>query len=854
MRRWISHLLFWILLPISVAAAWVIWRYFHDPEFYDLILDKYAWKDEMFALRFFYVAGAEAIVALIAYGLGLDARRGRPWLSMIVGGLAPGITAGAALVTFVQMDEAPLPWYITAAAGGAILSVLVLLAIEFFNRWLWGRVMETLDRKDMGGAALAVSRLALLWRPGQTQLLRSVAMERFRRGSRGEVATELRALHAGGDRSPELLELLCQLSNEEEKPAEFLVYLRDLFEQFPDDEQLRSAYSEELLSQGHRAEALEIMRRHGIPETEEALGVYATLLAESGDLDEAVSLAEKLGELEGIPMQRSDKVLREVIAKSPEHLEAVNLLAAHSERMARRDQQMRWLEKSLSIKRRQPAVRRKLLKLYEAMDQTTKVEDMLSEMVADQPADFALGLRYANVLFSNGKLDEAAEYLGQMGERGCTDPMLYVLRSRALLELQRLDEAREIAAKGLEAKPDEEVGAKLESILKQVERAALTAELAQLVEESRENPQDLPLVLRVLDRLAGAGHSDRAVGHADLILNHHPDARTEVIRVLTEATGRIEGGFPMLNYLADLQVAEGKYDDALATIKRMAERSLDRLSAMREGSQKILRRSPHHLNTLRTLGELYEEHGQFTEMVHSYSLYLGNGGEGDAQIDRALVRAYISLDDYENAAKFLPKLLEESEELEEHQELLENFIRLAIDAGHAETAAEFHEKLTAIAPTSETAQGLQKEIDSARSDQRLAFLKNEVDQGKGDSKMLEEMGDICREQKDLNQAIAFYQRAARQSGATRIPTVKLAWCFAQKGMYDLTGETLSELKLSLGDSSGELSDLMSWLYMTAQTLEEAHLFERATKLYKQLMKIDAGYSDVLERVEKLTRR
>ena len=854
MRRWISHLLFWLSALASAAAAWLIWRYFNDPEFYDFVLGKYGWKDELFPLRFFYLAAAQVVLVLIAYGLTLDARRGRPWLSLVVGGLSPGATAGAALVTYVNLDETPLAWFLVSAVGGGVLTALALLGLEFLNRWLWNRVLQALDRKEMGGPALAVSRLALLWRPGQNQLLRSVAMERFRRGARGEVAAELRSVHAGGDRSPELLELLCQLANEEQKPREFLGYLRDLFEQFPEDEQLRGAYVEELLEQGHRPEALAIMREHGVAENAQSLGAYATLLVEAGGLDESVAVAQRLGDLEGIPMQRSDKVLREVLAKDPNHLEAVNLLAAHSERMARRDQQVRWIEKSLAIKRRQPALRQKLLSLYEDLGQAAKMEDLLAEMVADQPADFARGLRYAQVLFSNGRLAEAAEFLGQMEDRGCKNPEQFLLKTRALLELERLDEARETARKGLELEMEAETAGKLAGMLRQIERAALTAELAQLVEDSRDQPQNLPLMLQVLDRLASAGHSDRAVGHADLILNNHPQARSEVIRVLTDATAGIEGGFPMLNYLSDLQVAEGRYDDALATVGRMAGRSLDRVGAMREGTLKILRRSPQHLNTLRTLGELYEESGQFTEMVHSYSLYLAQGGEENPRIDRALVRAYISLEDFENSRRHLPKLLDATEELDEHRDLLVRFIRLAVESGHPEEASQFHERLAAIAPADEQTRQLRAEIEAALSAQRLAFLKHEAGSGKGDAATLEEIGDLCRVQKDYNQAIAYYQRAARQTGATRIPTVKLAWCFAQKGMYDLTGETLGELKLSLGDSNDELQDLMGWLYKTAQTLEDAHLFERATRLYKQLMKIDAGYSDVLERVERLTRR
>jgi tetratricopeptide (TPR) repeat protein len=137
--------------------------------------------------------------------------------------------------------------------------------------------------------------------------------------------------------------------------------------------------------------------------------------------------------------------------------------------------------------------------------------------------------------------------------------------------------------------------------------------------------------------------------------------------------------------------------------------------------------------------------------------------------------------------------------------------------------------------------------------QRFTFLKRELESGKGDRKALEELGDICLEQDDFNQAITYYQRAARQSGNTRVPATKLAYCFAKKRMFDLAGETLGDLRLSLDDNDEELEEMMVWIYKTAEVLEEARMFERASKLFKQLMKIDAGYKDVITRVEKLGR-
>src|SRR5690606_2845141 len=144
-----------------------------------------------------------------------------------------GATFGAALWGFIHEGFDAVGWA-AAAAIGAVAAGL-LLGFEFLNRWLWQSIVLKMDQKNLGCAALQLSRLALLWRPGQDALLLSVAMEQFRRGQRGETAEALRKAYEGGNRSPDLLELLCQLAAEEKKSAEYLKYLGDLFRQFPDD-------------------------------------------------------------------------------------------------------------------------------------------------------------------------------------------------------------------------------------------------------------------------------------------------------------------------------------------------------------------------------------------------------------------------------------------------------------------------------------------------------------------------------------------------------------------------------------------------------------------------------------------
>jgi tetratricopeptide (TPR) repeat protein len=673
----------------------------------------------------------------------------------------------------------------------------------------------------------------------------------------------LRALHAAGDRSPDLLEVLCQVANEQKRPEEFLGYLKDLLALHPDDKELQQALLGELLEQGRDAEALAHIAQHGPPRDLEGTAAHGDLLVKAGRLDEAVEVAKRLATMEGIPFRRSDALLRRVLSENEANLPAVNALAEQAVRLARRDQLSRWLMRSFEIDPSQADVRDRLVEMLEEQGQTQPLEQVLRAAALDRPKDAGVVLRYTGILLANGKNAEALEELEKLGDPVApTDPDYHCQRATALFEVGQHEGAKAAAEAALKSSLPEERAAAMRDLLRRVEEAQLTAELAERVAMARKQPDNVDLQLDVLARLMDR-HVDRAVLHADELARRRPDTRAEIKKIIRRhMAGREQGGYPLLNFLADLQVGDGEFDEALETVLQMASRSLDTFSALRDGTAKILRRSPHHLRTLRTMGEMYHDLGQFTEMIHAYSLYLGNGGEGTERINQAMANAYLALGDFENARKFvvalvgrpLPTEPEDAAEAmrEENRQYLLKLIPLGLERGRAPDSAELMKQLEMLAAGRKEVRVLRKQVEEALGEQRLAFLKRELESGKGDRNTLEEIGDLCREAEDFNQAITYYQRAARQAGASRVPVAKLAYCFARKRLFDTAGETMAELTLSLQDDSTELDSLMVWIYRTGEVFEEARFFERALRIFKQLMKVDAGYKDVLERVERLS--
>jgi tetratricopeptide (TPR) repeat protein len=106
-------------------------------------------------------------------------------------------------------------------------------------------------------------------------------------------------------------------------------------------------------------------------------------------------------------------------------------------------------------------------------------------------------------------------------------------------------------------------------------------------------------------------------------------------------------------------------------------------------------------------------------MIHSYALYLSQGGEETEQIDQALARAYLNLGDYENAKRFVNHLIAQHPD---DLALLRQVIPLALEADKPEEAAEYLKKLEIAAPRDTVTKTLKERVSAGLGERRLARL------------------------------------------------------------------------------------------------------------------------------------
>ena len=251
------------------------------------------------------------------------------------------------------------------------------------------------------------------------------------------------------------------------------------------------------------------------------------------------------------------------------------------------------------------------------------------------------------------------------------------------------------------------------------------------------------------------------------------------------------------------------------------------------------------------LGDAYLDAARFTEMIHSYSLYLNHGGEQESGLIRAMAKAYLALDDYGNARRYVTQLLGENPG---DTIMLKLVLPIALAAGAPGDAADYLAKLEAAEPKDPELKKLRPRVHAAVQTERMVGLQKKLEAGEGGAELLEQLGDVARELENYGDAIMYYQKSTRDKGdeqRVRRSKIKLALSYMRRRLDDLATEMLREVTISVDEAPAELRLQMDLLYEIGELLYEQHRYDKAMQVFKELCKIDASYRDVLKRVETL---
>jgi tetratricopeptide (TPR) repeat protein len=215
-----------------------------------------------------------------------------------------------------------------------------------------------------------------------------------------------------------------------------------------------------------------------------------------------------------------------------------------------------------------------------------------------------------------------------------------------------------------------------------------------------------------------------------------------------------------------------------------------------------------------------------------------------------LFEVYYQMGDADRAIPYGEELLQRDvQNLNLYLRLRELFVKREDHKG----AIRILQHALEIAPDNRQITEMLEESQRRLRESRLEFLQEQLAASPDQPALLHEVADVHVEFGRINDAITAYQRAAQhaEGNLRSLCIIKLAHSLAAKQMFDLADETLRELDVREKDPE-YLEDIKHYLYDVGTRFELDEQFDRALAIYKKLFKIDAGYMDIVGKIELLS--
>lgn len=812
------------------------------------------------------IALAAALVP-VAHFLSYDrARARRPafmlyglWLSLAISGAAGALGA----MRVLTLLDPP----VAVAVVAALVAPLVPLWIESaLGRAKIGAAHAML-KSGRHGAALGFARIGLNLRPGDVAGERTFGLALQGRGHAAEALPYLHGSYDRGDRDPGLLAALADAEETAGDTARAAALVEELHAARPDrllfERQIRLWLASD---QGDRA----LAALGALPDTERH-GTWADTLAdlmlERRDFAGLLALDSGM-EPDGAPFARSRGLLERMLAAGCADEKVIVRMA------------------DLAGRAGEPAAALDALVRLETAKGAPDAE--LSRRIAalhdnlGQPAD-AFRRRAALVEAGEGTAAEKLTVLEEMFARARYadvtrlaegDPILRThrragaLHALSLEETGRPEDALAAAVEVRAAGTDPELAPRLTAMEQGIRQRRDSDQLARLAARVEAAPDDLELRLDYLDKLVAARMVDRVVVDLDSLLTRDPTKRALVIETLDGMVSRHGPNFRLATYLADLRLRDGDWDGAFEIAERLAADSLHPDTVLHDWAGKVLRGQPSHAAALLSEARYHAKRREAVLSLEWLDRYRAAGGPENGATMRLEFDQAAAVPDRDRADRAADALLaldpDDAAVLSQHAET-------ALAAGDYDAAVERLRRLLAADPDRPSLRTLIRQTEEkakrARIDAIRSLLAPRIDSGMApaaaDRDLMEELGDLLHDLGNMNEAIVEYQRAARGDENRDIARAKLGYVLVRKDMSDEADDAFAEARLLDGTGAGDglggaaagarLEQIKGLFFAAAEILEKNGHEARSLKLLKRVFAVDAGFRDVVPRIERLNK-
>jgi tetratricopeptide (TPR) repeat protein len=730
---------------------------------------------------------------------------------------------------------------------GVVMPLLIFL-FEFIARSAFQALGSAFYYLEANRVASFFFHKALSLNPQNLALKKLYGMTLYKAGKGAEARTILFPLYQAGDSSETLLEALAQLCRES---REWLRLADILQSQLAVRGEARARkIIDELINvyrdAGQNDKAISIMEQYIPLDNISALLKLHKLYLEKGDR-KAIELCDRIAAIDRHPYTHSQMCYRETRMRFPDEMPLLEKLADLAVKVNNTEEAAEYLEEIVRQEPDRSDLRHRLMKHYREHSRFDRLQTHLFYLVEKGEVGADLLFEYGDLLQQNEDYARAVEYSRGAKERYPDDYRFPYQLASAQYHLKDYDQARQEMDRALELAPQERRAA-LNILNAKINGAILNRELEEIKAKIEQNPNDIDLRFQLIEKLTANAYVEKAASELDTLLYFNPALKEKVMSQLTDLIKTYDRTFLLLNYLADLHLKDGHYDKVLDLYSIMAKQSMHPNEVMQEGCRKILRLEPNFLSALKTMGRLAKERADTAAMLEYYEQCMKVNESQSQDLYEDLFEAHYASGDFQRAEYFGLKVIQRdprnAANLKKLGTLYKNNKQYA-------KAVECLKQARDLDPQDRETYELIKDAEVQVKRDRIVELTNLLDKNPTNSDYHLEIADLYFFFGDYNRAILHYQKACLGPLRSNVAKAKLSLALAKRRMYDLAEETLGEITLRL-ESEDDIALMKQLFYAIAEIFEEENLREKALKFYKQVFKIDAGYRDVVEKIERLS--
>ncbi|GIX45775.1 MAG: hypothetical protein KatS3mg130_2183 [Candidatus Sumerlaea sp.] len=786
----------------------------------------------------------------LAYALGLDMRRAqRPRVRTFV--LALSFFLFLAGYFLGRFQVSPENFVAFAVAGVLVVGFAVgwLHAERMLGRFAL-RLATTAFESAPTSIALLWTRLALMLLPSNRQAENLLGMCLARLGKCQNAQDLLQQAYEDGARDPDLCRALAHAAEACGDLEGAARYYEDAYHQAPSQNLFRKLIT--LWSEtGQKTKAIVAIKGLPVEDRRRWTETLLDLAFETNDVATIRELAREF-EREGVPFNRAKACYYRLLEQHPRDVESLEALVELCYQNGELDEQRQLLERLVLIQPENPGYRRALIeicRLKGLRDDILAHLDMLVELRAANHEEKLEVLNEHFALANYGRVERLvrteADLIRSMEAR-------YLLAA-SYYETDRLEEALEElkAARSLQEDDDQEIRGKITGLESRIRQRLTQKELEELERKVQKHPDDLDIRFEYYDRLVALGFTERVVVGLEELLSRQPELRDRVVEELEKMLARHGKNFRLLNYLADINFREQNWDKVFELHEMMAADALHPEKILHEGALKILRGKPDHCPSLLYLARYEADHGSEVRALDYLSRYREAGGAVTPEVLELEFKLYCAIRDLEHAKETGIELLKHRPN---DKQLLTQLAEFAAGERRYEEALTYLARVLALDAENAEIRRRMRELEEAQRRARMEELKRLLDDSPPNAPVLHmELGDLAHDFGMLNDAIVHYQRAAQDPALHNVALAKLAYVLASKGLFNEAEETLRDVELRVDQQADEQAKLKALLYRTAELMEEDKEFQLALQLYKRVFRVDAGYREVVSKIERLQR-